>query len=110
MKCNFCTGTCRKNGRQLSGQQKYQCVVCKKYQQAEYAYQACTNGINESIIKHVKRGNGIRDIAYLLEISAVTVIDRIRTIASSLESTYASKKGCVYEMDELKTFTGNKKN
>ena len=35
---------------------------------------------------------------------------RIRSIASTLESTYASDKGCVYEMDELRTFAGNKKN
>jgi insertion element IS1 protein InsB len=110
MKCKYCVGTCRKNGKQLSGKQKYQCVACKKYQQCNYTYHAYEKEINESIIKHVKRGNGIRDIAYLLDISAVTVIDRIRIIASCLESTYASGKGCVYEMDELKTFSGYKKN
>ena len=110
MKCKYCTGTCRKNGRQLTGKQKYQCIDCKKYQQSVYVYHACTKEINEAIIKHVKRGNGIRDIAYLISISNTTVIKRIRQIALTLESTYASGKGCVYEMDELKTFSGYKKN
>ena len=110
MKCNYCDGLCRKYGRQPSGTQKYQCVVCKKYQQCTYAYRAYDKEINESIIKHVKRGNGIRDIVYLINISNTTVIKRIRQIASFLKSTYASKKGCVYEMDELKTFAGYKKN
>jgi insertion element IS1 protein InsB len=110
MKCKYCSDVCKKSGKQLSGKQKYQCVACKKYQQCNYTYHAYEKEINESIIKHVKRGNGIRDIAYLLDISAVTVIDRIRIIASTLESTYASGKGCVYEMDELRTFSGYKKN
>ena len=110
MECKYCTGSCRKNGKQYNGAQKYQCIACKKYQQAFYAYHACNKEVNESIIKHVKRGNGIRDISYLLNISAVTVIDRIRIIASTLESTYVSAKGCVYEMDELHTFAGTKKN
>jgi insertion element IS1 protein InsB len=110
MKCKYCVGTCRKNGKQLTGQQKYQCIVCKKYQQLTYKYQACDIGIDESIIKHVKRGNGIRDISYIINISNTTVIKRIRRIASCLESTYASGKGCVYEMDELRTFSGYKKN
>jgi DNA-binding NarL/FixJ family response regulator len=66
--------------------------------------------VNESIIKHVKRGNGIRDIAYLLNISPTTVIKPIRQIGSSLTSTYDSEKGAIYEMDELRTFTGNKRN
>lgn len=110
MKCKYCTGVCRKNGRQSKGQQKYQCIACKKYQQALYTYHAYNKEINESIIKHVKRGNGIRDIAYLINISNTTVIKRIRGIASTLESNYASKKGCVYELDELRTFAGCKKN
>ena len=83
MECKYCTGMCRKNGRQLTGKQKYQCIICKKYQQALYVYYAYNKAVNKSIIKHVKRGCGIRDIAYLLNISAVTVIDRIRLIAST---------------------------
>jgi insertion element IS1 protein InsB len=110
MNCKYCSGLCKKSGRQSTGKQKYQCTVCKKYQQEVYAYQAYNKETNVSIIKHVKRGNGIRDIAYLLNISAVTVIDRIRLIASSIENRYASGKGCVYEMDELRTFAGCKKN
>jgi len=92
MKCKYCLGLCRKNGRQCNGTQKYQCVSCKKYQQLGYKYGAYDSTMNESIIKHVKRGNGIRDIAYLLNISPTTVIKRIRQIGSSLTSTYESEK------------------
>ena len=109
MKCKYCESICKKNGKQKDGRQKYQCLKCRKYQQLIYSYHACVKGIEESIVRHVKRSNGIRDIAYLLKVSPVTVIRKIRLIAWGLESTYASSKGCVYEMDELHTFVGNKK-
>jgi insertion element IS1 protein InsB len=110
MKCKYCNHICAKAGRQKNGKQKYQCVYCDKYQQENYSYHAYNKDIEESIIRHVKRSNGIRDIAYLLKISPVTVIDKIRSIASCLESTYSSSKKGSYEMDELKTFAGYKKN
>ncbi|MGN6645400.1 MAG: IS1 family transposase [Cytophaga sp.] len=110
MKCKYCTGSCKKNGKQLTGKQKYQCIICKKHQQLTYKYIAYDKEINASITKHVKRGNGIRDIACLLNISPVTVIRKIRLISSTLRSTYESVKKCMYEMDELHTFSGNKKN
>lgn len=110
MNCKYCNSTCKKNGKQKNNNQKYQCRSCKKYQQIKYAYHAYTKGIEESIIRHVKRSNGIRDIAYLLKISPVTVIHKIRSIASSIKSTYSSNKNDIYEMDELRTFTSNKNN
>ena len=85
MNCKYCSSICKKSGKQVTGKQKYRCVVCKKYQQCTYVYRACTKEINESIIKHVKRGNGIRDIGYLIHISNTTVIKRIRQIANHLK-------------------------
>jgi insertion element IS1 protein InsB len=110
MNCKYCNNACKKDGKQKNNTQKYKCLSCKKYQQIKYVYHACNKDIGEAIIRHVKRSCGIRDIAYLLKISPVTVIDKIRSISSCLKSTYSSIKGSTYEMDELHTFTGNKKN
>lgn len=110
MECKYCNNVCTKAGKQKNTKQKYQCMQCRKFQQAHYSYHAYHKDIEENIIRHVKRSNGIRDIAYLLKISPVTVIDKIRSMASGLESNYSDQNGCTYEMDELHTFAGNKKN
>jgi insertion element IS1 protein InsB len=61
------------------------------------------------IINLTKEGCGIRSISRLLEIAVNTVISRIKSIAKRiLNPTILLNQD--YEMDELKTFVGNKKN
>ena len=110
MDCKYCKKQCSKAGKNSTGKQKYYCLLCKKYQQKTYTYKAYDLKTDEQIIQYVKNSCGIRSIGKLIHISNTTVIKRIRQIATSLESTYSSGKGCVYEMDELHTFAGNKKN
>lgn len=109
MNCKYCKKECSKAGKNSAGKQKYYCGCCKKYQQKIYVYKAYDINIDEQIVQYVKNSCGIRSIGRLLNISNTTVLKRIRLIASGLVSTYASSKGCVYEMDELHTFAGNKK-
>jgi transposase-like protein len=78
MNCRHCGSQCVKQGFQKDGTQKYLCKSCNKYQQAAYRYKAYEKLVNANIVKLVKRGSGIRDIAYNLEISTNTVIRRIR--------------------------------
>lgn len=110
MECRYCKTTCVKAGKNNNGKQKYYCSTCKKYQQKEYQYQAYKITTDERIILYIKNSCGIRSIGRLLNISTTTVMKRIRLIASSLSSNYSGDKGGIYEMDELHTFTGYKKN
>ncbi|HSZ71833.1 MAG TPA: IS1 family transposase [Cytophagaceae bacterium] len=101
MECRYCKKECVKAGKQQNGRQKCYCKSCKKYQQVKYTYKACDLSIEKDIIRHLIRGNGIRDIGYLLSISNTTVILKIRQIADALGSTFKGRQGLTYEMDEL---------
>jgi insertion element IS1 protein InsB len=108
MNCRYCkTGTCVKNG--WSGdKQRYKCRNCGKSQQAIYSYRACMPDINKWVISFVRESCGIRSIGRLLKISVTTVLRRIRQIASQLvQPKIALCKN--YELDELRTYIGNKK-
>jgi len=72
-----------------------------------YVNNACHLSINIQIANLVKEGCGIRSIARLLTISAVTVIKRIRSIADLIKKPTISI-GQIYEVDELKTYIKNK--
>lgn len=72
-----------------------------------YKNNACNLFISNSIISLVKEGCGIRSIARLLHISAVTVINRIRKIADAIVKPIIAI-GRTYEVDELRTYIKNK--
>ena len=104
MKCIHCGSSCVKKGFQGNGKQKYRCTTCYKYQQATYAYKAYDPSLNEQIIKLVKRSCGIRDIAYIKNISATTVMSRILSIASKITAPNCFPLFGDYEMDEMHTY------
>jgi len=110
MKCLYCQSGCKKAGKQTNGSQKYCCLSCGKYQQKKYVYRGSKQGITREIVRHVQRGCGIRDIAYLLEISTTTVIQRIRRVGKELKREEDFRPGLSYEMDELYTYIGRKSN
>jgi insertion element IS1 protein InsB len=111
MKCNFCNSRCTKKGFQANGKQKYRCPTCLKYQQEYYTYKAYRPTLDHEIGKLVKRGCGIRDIAFIKEISTTTVMKRIIRIANSILSPRIFQPSGDYEMDEMHTnvWTGNRK-
>jgi transposase-like protein len=84
MECKYCSKNCQRAGRQKNGAQRYYCTTCSKYQQKEYAYKAYHAGINNIIKKQVCESVGIRGIGRVLNISATTVIKRIRAIAAAI--------------------------
>jgi hypothetical protein len=103
MKCYSCTNSCKKDGKQKSGVQKYRCKVCRKYQQNKYRQQIP----DWLIIQLLKEGCGIRSISRLQKISPATVIRKIQAIATNLKrpKVYSGKE---YELDEINTFVGSK--
>src|SRR6185437_8605502 len=104
--CNHCAGPIIKHGL-VRGRQRYRCKNCKITQMSSYAYNAYHSAISSNIVNHVKEGCGIRSIARLLEISAVTVLRRIKSIADGIKKPIISI-GRIYEVDELKTYIKNK--
>jgi insertion element IS1 protein InsB len=103
MNCKYCKGICIRKGFQKNGSQKYACKDCKRHQQETYTYKAYQCTINDQIRKMVKRSSGIRDIAFVLEISTTTVINRIRRIGSEINKPIISEMNQSYEMDEVST-------
>ena len=109
MKCSDCCIECVKNGKTISGIQRYRCKKCKKNFQENYAYRAYDKEINAKITSYVKEGLGIRSIARLLNISCKTVSQRILQIASLIDSPIIPMEK-TFQVDELITYVRNKKN
>lgn len=104
MKCIHCESRCIKKGFQKNGRQKYYCQNCIKYQQASYTYKAYEPSLDKQITKLVKRSCGIRDIAYIKEISTTTVMRRILSIADKIVAPTYFPSLSDYEMDEMHTY------
>ncbi len=76
LKCQYCKNDCRKKGFQTTGKQKFQCRICKKYQQENYQKRAWKASTDRKIIALTKESCGIRSIARLLKIACNTVLKR----------------------------------
>ena len=105
--CQYCQGPTIKFGK-AGPRQRHRCKNCKKMQLHLYTKRAYRASINSDIAAHVKEGCGIRSIARLLNISAGTVLSRIKTIADGVKKPSITV-GKVYEMDELKTYIKKKR-
>ena len=108
MNCRNCKGPCIKKGMRNS-MQRYRCINCGKYQQKQYIRRAYYSATNADIVRYLKEGCDIRSIARLLEISPGTVIKRIKQVASKIKRPFLSTFGKDYEVDEIRTFIGNKR-
>jgi insertion element IS1 protein InsB len=109
MNCHYCSNRCHRKGKQRNGTLKYQCTHCGKHQQSHYVRYAYNLQTNDRITSLLKEGCGTRSIARLLGIAPKTVTKRILLIASKI-SKPVIVKGRTYEMDELITYIGYKKN
>jgi len=96
------------SGKTANEKQRYQCKNCGKRFLAEYTYNAYKTNVNQNIITFTKEGLGIRSTARVLKISTTTLLARIVGIAKTIIKP-AVPVGKTYEMDEMRTFVGNKK-
>src|ERR1051326_2206067 len=108
MKCSGCNADGQKNGRSKKGVQRYRCKRCDRFWQSSYQYKACEQGISQKIVVLKRESCGIRSIARILNISVTTVIERIKRIGRSIQRPFCIVKGKAYEVDEMRTFIGNK--
>ncbi len=110
--CCTCVGEITfmiKYGKTKSGNQRYICKLCKKTRVENYIYQAYKPDIDKNIIQFTKEGLGIRSTSRILKISTTTVLRRIIVIAKNINHPTISK-GKTYEVDEMCTYLGNKRN
>jgi insertion element IS1 protein InsB len=112
MECKFCNETCQKwgRGRQKNSVQGFYCKHCKKYLQKEYSYAACKTGLAEMIPKLVNNSVGIRGIARVTGIAVNTVMRLIRKVAERITKPPIPLDRKSFEIDEVRTFIGNKEN
>lgn len=108
-KCLYCRGSCIRKG--FSGKaRRYYCKSCMRYQQDRYTYKRYAPEIDD----HIKRLNnlsmGINDIAAYLSMPSSVVIYRIRRIASTIRIPPLMESNQAYEVDEMRTYVGNKSN
>lgn len=109
MECIYCKGTCKKAGKYKSIQ-RYQCKTCKRYQQASYTKQRILEENYKWVRQLNNEGCSISSIARLLEISKSSVQRVIIHLASMLKlPVYQETEQC-YQVDELRTYCGNKGN
>jgi len=75
----------------------------------EYVYRSyCVS--DQQIVLLTKEGCGIKSTSRILNISPITVINRLLKIGNTLIRKTPVLVGGVYEVDELFTYLGNKKN
>jgi insertion element IS1 protein InsB len=108
MKCRYCSESCIKKGKTCN-HQRYKCTACRKYQQETYTYHSHLIKDYE-IVNLIKESVGVRGIGRLLQISNSTVIRRILKIGRSVKRPVPLLFGQTYQVDELFTYIGNKKN
>ncbi len=106
--CQYCNLPCRKEGKQKNGSQKLRCTSCKKYQLESYSNRGSEKNIKEWIVRIYVKNVGIRDVAALLGISVNTVLKEIKKY-HYYKPVISYKTNQEYEIDEMRTFVGNKK-
>jgi len=110
MTCKFCDHACQKAGRQKNGVQKLYCTLCRKYQQTAYRNRACCKDTKPMISKLICESVSVRGIARILNISINTVQTDIKWTAKSISKPPIVLHQENIEVDELRTFIGNKQN
>ena len=77
--CPYCASdNLQKNGKSITGFQRWYCKLCKKYFQREYRYNARKQGVKDQIIELTLNGSGVRDIGRVLQINKNTVVSVLK--------------------------------
>src|SRR5690554_11848 len=102
--CRFCKSTrVIKNGSTRNRKQQYFCKECGKRFIEYYTYQAYNPDIDRQIVLLTKEGLGIRSTARVLQISVITLLKRLVSIAQNIPQPIISKSK-TYEVDEICTY------
>lgn len=110
MNCRYCHQVSVIKKGKRNNKQRYYCKNCKRYFQDKYLYRAYDLEIDKFITVLLKEGCGIRSISRILNISCGTVLSRMRKISAKIKIPSFSKLGCKFEIDEIWSFIGSKRN
>ena len=110
MICKYCQSNCIKKGIRITGKQCYQCKNCKKYQQSLYTKTPITKEQYDWVLNLNNEGNSLSGIGRLLHISVSSVQRIITRLIGLISKFVVQENGEEYEMDELCTFCGKKRN
>lgn len=106
---HYDTPNVKKNGIKGNGKQNFYCKCCRKQFQLEYKYQGEDPRIKRQIPAMAMRASGIRDIATVLKISALTVVSTLRIWFKTLKELHFDG---IYEnviLDEFWSWVGKSK-
>lgn len=107
--CHHChSAKVVKNGKKRTGQQNFKCKTCYRQFQYDYFYQGADPRVKVQIIRHLVRGNGIRDIVSLLHLSTYVIYQCITKYEAQCK---IKPRQDYYEnviIDELYSFVGKK--
>jgi transposase-like protein len=106
MKCKYCKGSCIKKGYYKS-KQLYRCKICFKYQRLTYTKHTITNDKTALIKSFYKEGLGTSSISRLLKISKSSVQRKLLILKIRIQKPIINEQNQEYEIDELRTYTGN---
>ncbi len=108
MRCRYCRNDCIKKGKR-NEVQRYQCKSCKKIQQAKYVKQPISKRKYNQVHALNNEGNSISGIGRLLKIAKSSVQRIMERLVLTLRKPVFNEQGKSYEIDEVRTFCGNKK-
>ncbi|HTB51801.1 MAG TPA: IS1 family transposase [Ferruginibacter sp.] len=108
--CPPCKGASIKYGKSKGGMQRYKCKMCNKTFVEMYTYKACEKEVTAILSKLLCESVCIRGIARILKIANNTVLSRIRKVASAITKPAISINQLQFEVDELRTYVGEKGN
>jgi insertion element IS1 protein InsB len=109
MNCPNCKNRCIRKGY-FRNTQRYQCKVCKRYTQAIHIRQRLSAQTIAQIVSLLREGMSISSISRYLRVAKSTTQRIILRSAAQcrLRSNHLVQEE--YEMDELRTYVGNKRN
>lgn len=107
MNCKFCSSSCIKMGKQRDGTQKYQCKLCKKYQQKSYRYLAYDPIVHDQFRRFEDMGVGVKKAAKFLRIS-VNTFQKWVLKAENLKPVIQFPADCIYDINEVQTYIGKR--
>lgn len=108
MNCKYCNHTCIKKGWYKT-KQRYQCKSCNKYQLLIYKYEREKINTSQIVLLTIE-GMSISSISRIIKVSKTTVMRRILEASQQLSKPVINESKQEYEVDEMCTFVGNRKN
>lgn len=108
-RCRHCYGALNRYGKR-GRLQRYRCQDCSRVQQLHYRIKRKEEIDTILLVKLHNEGMGISGIARILEVSKSTVQRKLVNLSEKIRVPEIIESNQEYEVDELKTFIGNKKN